>query len=270
MNSGTLANTRNDQRFGPLAFVTELSRRKVCRALTTYCVALWLVCQVVEIITPAFGLPDWTVKFVIVLGIAGIPIALILSWLFDVTPEGLVRDDGENIKTSGDGRVVPRSKTDKAIDCGLLTVALIIGAQMALSGIGGNVEASTHIPERIIVMPFAVTSDVDRDSFAAALQIELQHELSRQASVTVVVLTDSAKDLQGSRLTGSVSIRGSQARVTTMMIDNRSGEVISSEAYLFAYEGADMAPAEIARDIATAMGAPRQAASEMENRHART
>ncbi|HUO81450.1 MAG TPA: FHA domain-containing protein [Gammaproteobacteria bacterium] len=72
------------------SFLVELSRRKVPRALGGYLVLLWLLAQGVAQLFPAFGLPDWTVRFVIILGILVIPVVVFLSWRFDLTPHGLV------------------------------------------------------------------------------------------------------------------------------------------------------------------------------------
>jgi hypothetical protein len=72
------------------SFLVELSRRKVPRALGGYLVLLWLLAQGVAQLFPAFGLPDWTVRSVIVLGTLLIPVVVFLSWRFDLTPHGLV------------------------------------------------------------------------------------------------------------------------------------------------------------------------------------
>lgn len=72
------------------SLLVELSRRKVPRALGGYLVLLWLIAQGVAQLFPTFGLPDWTVRLVILLGILGIPVVVLLSWRFDLTPHGLV------------------------------------------------------------------------------------------------------------------------------------------------------------------------------------
>ena len=74
-------------------FFFELKRRKVYRVAIAYTVAAWLVAQVVTQIFPVFEVSQWALRSMIVLLIAGFPIALILAWAFDITPEGIKRTD---------------------------------------------------------------------------------------------------------------------------------------------------------------------------------
>ena len=74
-------------------FFSELKRRKVYRVAIAYAVAAWLVAQVVTQIFPVFEVSQWALRSMIVLLVAGFPIALILAWAFDITPEGIKRTD---------------------------------------------------------------------------------------------------------------------------------------------------------------------------------
>src|SRR5512133_2555530 len=74
-------------------FFFELQRRKVYRVAIAYAVAAWLAAQVVTQIFPVFEVSPWALRSMIVLLIAGFPIALILAWAFDITPEGIKRTD---------------------------------------------------------------------------------------------------------------------------------------------------------------------------------
>ena len=74
-------------------FFSELKRRKVYRVAIAYAVAAWLVAQVVTQIFPVFEVSPWALRSMIVLLITGFPIALILAWAFDITPEGIKRTD---------------------------------------------------------------------------------------------------------------------------------------------------------------------------------
>jgi TolB-like protein len=240
---------------GLFGFIQELRRRRVCRAVTMYCVAFWLVCQVVEIVSPPMGLPDWTLTFVIVQGMIGLPIALIASWLFEVTPNGLLLDRRRDhqLEIVDDA---PRGRLNTAVDCGLLVVALIIGLQMALSATSTDSRASPLVAERIAVMPFPVTSAAQPDALSAALLIELQHELARQTSVTVVAPGDPSRMRDGSVLTGAVVVHGDHVRVTAIMIDNKSGEVTWSELLQFTYSDSATSAAAIAQCIVEALAVP--------------
>lgn len=248
------ANAERQPRRGFAGFIHELRRRRVCRAVTTYCVAFWLVCQVVEILSPELGLPDWTLRFVIIQGIIGFPIALVVSWLFEVTPNGLLLDRRESDQPAGIAETVPRGRLDKAIDCGLLAVALVIGLQMAVTATGGDRQPVPSPAQRIAVMPFPVSAAIEPDGLSAALLIALQHELANQASITVLAPGDPSRARDGSSLTGAVMVGDGQVRVTTIMIDNQSGEVTWSELFQMPYSDAATMPAAIARRVVEALG----------------
>ena len=81
-------------------FFTELKRRNVIRMAGLYLVGAWLLTQVASTILPMFGAPDWLPRsIVLLLGIGFIP-ALIFSWIFELTPEGLKRDEEVPIEKS--------------------------------------------------------------------------------------------------------------------------------------------------------------------------
>ena len=70
-------------------FWQELKRRKVVKVITMYAATAFIIMEAAEIMLPRLGLPDWTVTFLIILLIVGFPITVILSWIFDITPEGV-------------------------------------------------------------------------------------------------------------------------------------------------------------------------------------
>lgn len=102
--------------------VNEFRERKVCRAMLVYTLVVWLVFQVSEIVVPALGLPDWANTLVVTLGILGFPIAATLSWIFDLTPNGLVRE-----RPGGTGTACSsRSRSDYVVDLALVGAALAV------------------------------------------------------------------------------------------------------------------------------------------------
>jgi TolB-like protein/Flp pilus assembly protein TadD len=78
-------------------FFSELKRRKVYRVAIAYVVAAWVVAQVVTQIFPVFEVSQWALRSMIVLLITGFPVALILAWAFDITPEGIKRTDDADL-----------------------------------------------------------------------------------------------------------------------------------------------------------------------------
>ncbi len=72
----------------PLNFWQERKRRKVLRVITVYAAVAFVILQLVEILAPSLRLPDWTMNFILVILIVGFIIAIILSWIYDIHPEG--------------------------------------------------------------------------------------------------------------------------------------------------------------------------------------
>jgi RsiW-degrading membrane proteinase PrsW (M82 family) len=73
--------------------LTELKRRKVYRVAVVYAVVAFVVWQAAEIAFPSLHLPEWTLTFVVVIALIGFPIALVLAWAFEITPEGVRRTE---------------------------------------------------------------------------------------------------------------------------------------------------------------------------------
>src|SRR6476660_6017667 len=73
-------------------FFAELKRRNVYKVAVAYAVVSWLLIQVATQVFPFFGIPNWAVRLVVLLLILGFPVALILSWAFEITAEGIKRE----------------------------------------------------------------------------------------------------------------------------------------------------------------------------------
>src|SRR5713101_9941993 len=74
-------------------FFSELKRRNVYKVAVAYAVVAWLLIQAASIFLPAFDAPSWVMKFLIIAIVLGFPIALVLSWAFELTPEGIKREE---------------------------------------------------------------------------------------------------------------------------------------------------------------------------------
>ena len=81
-------------------FWEELKRRKVIKVIAMYAATAFIILEVVDIVAPSLGLPNWTLNLVIVLLSIGFPIAVIFSWIFDITPEGLKKT--ESVQATGE------------------------------------------------------------------------------------------------------------------------------------------------------------------------
>jgi len=106
-------------------FWQELRRRKVIKAAAMYAATAFIVIDASANVLPRLGLPDWTVTFLIILLIVGFPIALILSWIFDMTPEGVKKTESVNEDDTLAGIAESKKRKLKASDL-IITVLIIV------------------------------------------------------------------------------------------------------------------------------------------------
>src|SRR6266550_8526976 len=85
-------------------FFAELKRRNVYKVAVGYAVVGWLLIQVATQVFPFFEIPNWGVRLIVLLIVAGFPIALILAWAFELTPEGIKRTEDADLVASGASR----------------------------------------------------------------------------------------------------------------------------------------------------------------------
>jgi len=81
---------------------SELKRRHVFRVGITYAVTAWVLAQIAEFLLENFGAPEWALKSLLVLLALGFPLAIVLAWAFEITPEGIKVDSGETSPVAGD------------------------------------------------------------------------------------------------------------------------------------------------------------------------
>src|SRR5438046_7808302 len=77
----------------PRNFFSELKRRNVYKVAVAYAIVAWLLIQVATQVFPFFEIPNWAVQLVVLVSVIGCPIALALSWAFEITPEGIKREE---------------------------------------------------------------------------------------------------------------------------------------------------------------------------------
>ncbi len=108
-----------------MSLFEELKRRNVFRVGIAYVVTSWLLVQILEVVLDSFGSPDWVMKTVLVILAAGLPLALIFAWAFELTPEGLKKEKDVDRTQS----ITPQTgrKLDFVI-IGILAVAVTVPA----------------------------------------------------------------------------------------------------------------------------------------------
>ncbi|HUH14100.1 MAG TPA: hypothetical protein VMK65_13380, partial [Longimicrobiales bacterium] len=130
-------------------FLRELRRRRVFRVAVAYAVVAWAVIEVASVVFPALEMPYWALKLVVLLALLGVPIALVLAWAFQVTPEG-VRLHDEAAAPAG------TSSSSRGIWLLVGLVAVGVGGWYALRGGGTAPEPERLDPNAVAVAPFRV------------------------------------------------------------------------------------------------------------------
>lgn len=131
------------QSVGLPAFFAELRRRRVIRVAAVYAVVAWLIAQIAATTFPHLNLPGWMITAVIVLLALGFPIALVLAWAFDLTPDGVIRAEPRQPTSEADAS--PSRWTGQRIAAfgGVAILALAGGAFVLLGGSFQRASAAT-------------------------------------------------------------------------------------------------------------------------------
>ncbi len=184
-------------------FFAELKRRNVIRMMGLYLVGAWLLTQVASTVLPMFGAPDWLSRTVVILLAIGFLPALIFSWVFEMTPEGLKRDEDVPIEQS----ITPR--TARRMNRMIIAVLMLAlgyfvfdkfvlvprreSAQSHASSLP-NESNSLVNSKSIAVLPFEnLSSDKENAYFADGIQDEILTKLSSIADLKVISRISTAK-----------------------------------------------------------------------------
>lgn len=231
------------------SILAELRRRNVFRVAAAYLVVGWLILQVITAIEAPLGLPGWTDTLVIVLLAIAFPIALILAWAFEVTPDGVRLTAAIPADQSISGKTGQR--LDYAIAGGLvLLVAAIIWQQSSRPGAGspaGDDAAILAGENTIAVLPFAdLSAEGNQGYFGDGIAEEILNVLAGIDALDVTSRTSafafrsqselSIRDIAeilGVRhvLEGSIRTAGGNIRITAQLIDSASDTHLWSETY---------------------------------------
>ena len=242
----------------PHDFLAELRRRKVFKVGAAYLVVAWLVVQAASIGFPAFDAPPWVLRVFILVALLGFPIAVMMAWMFDVTPEGVKLDTS----TSGSKRLF-------AVAALLIVLALgwyFYGQPTFRKG--DLATPTTADKNSIAVLPFAnMSGKTDQDYFSDGMTEELVNVLAKVPQLKVVARTsvfqfkDKGGDIReiGRKLgvtnivEGSVRRDGQDVRITAQLVRAADGFHIWSETYDRKLEGVFALQDDIARKIGDAL-----------------
>jgi len=226
-----------------------------------YAIVAWLLIQIAATVEEPLGLPGWFDSLVIVLLAIGFPIAIVLSWAFDVTPRGIVRDDG-----TAHSAARPRT-----FEYGL--IALIVAA-IGIAYLAANklvFEAdSDRLPNSVAVLPFAnLSPDPDNAFYADGVHETILTELAKISDMNVIArttmeryrdsdltLAEIANELHvGTIMEGSFQFDRGNVRITAQLIDPMTGSHLWSENYDRPFDNIFEIQTDIATSIAMAVEA---------------
>jgi TolB-like protein len=251
----------------PHNFFAELKRRNVYKVAIAYAVVGWLLIQAGSILFPTFGAPQWVMKVFVVVVALGFPIALIIAWAFEMTPEGMKRT--ENVSPDA---IIPQWSARKFA---VLIVVIALGALglLAFQLVRRSSTAASPIdaPQKsIAVMPFEnLSSDKENAFFAEGIQQEIITTLAKISGLKVISRTSTARynsapgnlpeiarELRVSNvLEGSVQKSGARVHINVQLIHADSDAHLWAQSYdreltdIFTVEG------EVAKSIAESLSA---------------
>src|SRR5437762_2478702 len=168
----------------PQNFLSELKRRNVYRAAIAYGVVAWFLTQLTTQVFPFFDIPNSAVRFVVIALAVGFPIAMLLSWLYELTPEGIVRtEDLDPVQA----RSVQRA-SGRILDFVIIGVLLLVIAMMVVGRLPFYRQTVESILEKsIAVLPFEnLSGDPDNAYFATGIQNEMLTRLDKIAGFKVL------------------------------------------------------------------------------------
>jgi TolB-like protein/Tfp pilus assembly protein PilF len=181
-------------------FFAELKRRNVYKIAVAYAVVAWVLVQVATQVFPFFGIPNWAVRLVVLLLILGFPVALVLAWAFEITPEGIKRAEdvlpNESITRRTGRKLVGITVALAVVAAGLLAFQMFRPRLMrnsAATSMPLPAAAALTIPEKsIAVLPMVNSSDDPANEyFSDGMSEEFIISLSRLHDLKVVGRTSS-------------------------------------------------------------------------------
>ena len=251
----------------PPKFLTELKRRNVYRAAVAYGVVAWFLTQLTTQIFPFFEIPNSAVRFVVIALAVGFPIAMLLSWLYELTPEGIVRT--EDVEPA-QARSVQRT-TGRILDFIIIGVLLLVIAMMIVGRRPFYRQTGESISQKsIAVLPFEnLSRDPDNAYFADGIQEEILTRLAGIADLKVISrtstqryqskpgnLSEIAKQLGVANiLEGSVQRAGDQVRVNVQLLNAQSDSHLWADTYDRKLVDIFVVESEIAKAITKALQA---------------
>jgi len=261
------------------SLLQEAGRRHVAKVAVLYAAIAFAILEAADIIIPALGLEEWTIRWVIALALIGFPVTLILAWVYDFTLSGVVRtqnlEEGEEGDTRND-RPAGKPFVSAVLllfSGALVAIAAYFAFEWSISSSPSEPELATQPvaglnPLRVAVLPFVDLDGTDESGFLAnGIHDDILNHLAKIDALEVISRTtmlqyrDTEKSAQvigqelgaGSILEGSVRRLGERIRVVAQLIDARTDNHIWSDDFDREEEDVFRVQSEIAQEIARAL-----------------
>jgi adenylate cyclase len=244
-------------------FFAELKRRNVYKVAVAYIVGGWALCQGIAQVFPVFDVPNWAIRLMVLLIIIGFPVAVVLAWAFEITPEGIKRT--EDVDLSGQQGPKKHVWIYVVIIGALVSVGLFFLGRY--TAVNGSSAVRTELPAKsIAVLPFENLSD-DKNTayFSDGITEEILNALAQIPNLKVAARR-SAFQFKGSDLDlhkigqvlgvahileGSLQKAGDQVRINVQLVDVQNGLQAWSEKYDRKLDNVFAVEDEIAKAIAS-------------------
>jgi TolB-like protein len=247
-------------------FFAELKRRNVYKVAIAYAVVAWLLMQIATQVFPFLEIPNWAIRLVIMLIVIGFPIALVIAWAFELTPEGLKRTEDVDL-----GKSVTR-KSGRKLDFFIIAVLLLVIAILVFQRLHPNVSpaVSSFLVKSIAVLPFDNLSEEKANAyFADGMQDEILTKLASVGDLKVISRKSTAKykstpeDLKtvapelgvATVLEGSVQRAGDRVRVNVQLLDTHTDTHLWAKSYDRDLKDVFAVESEVAQEIADTLRA---------------
>lgn len=246
-------------------FVSELRRRNVLRVAAAYALSAWIIIEAGSVLLPTFGASERFFQIYVVVVVAGFVVAVILAWIFQLTPEGVKLDRDADPAAPVDRRA--RQRMNYAI-IALLAVALTVSVTFNVT----NIDSGGTAGGSIAVLPFTSRSaNPDNRIFADGIHDDLLTRLANIKALKVISRTsvmeyrDTTKNVREigeelgveSVLEGAVQRIGDSVRINLQLIDARTDEHIWAKTYdhQLTMENIFSVQSEISQSVADALQA---------------
>jgi TolB-like protein/tetratricopeptide (TPR) repeat protein len=257
---------------------TELKRRKVTRVAVVYAATAFVVVQAADIMLARLAVPDWAISFIVVLVILGFPVALVLAWALELTPDGVRVTTATAHPDPAEPAPSLVGKRTVLVAGALVILGFGLGAGWFLrpAGVGPEQVSATSSLGSVAVLPFDNFGAATEDYFSDGITEDIIAQLTRIPDLIVVSRTSamryrntelSVREIGsqlsvGAVLEGSVRRAEGRVRIVAQLIDVATDTHLWAETYDREVQDIFAVQSEVAREIASALGrtlAPRGA-----------